>query len=503
MPSGAVLGDNTYSKHKAGNNKADTKKVRSFSEMENAIGLTQRQTSLKVAEKPVAQAESKSLPPKGRHKLRASPPSRHLRSSRSRSVSPSGGFGSLSAAPAPLNPAARLLAPPSSTAFEAASTGLSAHPTQSANTPLTTKQTIKRKVETQPEDPDCQPVRKHPRRAAKTPLSKEIISDSDASNITVIQDTEDTMRTKKQKSAVTNTRDSSGPKSQTPDTPDYIDLSEGLSGFEYFDENGAPAKRPHGRLALVNGEVKDALTVKLKLPPQKMQDKLQELQSPKRHPMSNLPLTSKNTTSNVTSTPLLKTIRPSTRSHPSPSMPPLPHFPPFPPLTATQLPHFTNGLTIAIENIISDHAASPTLSVLDIISDLEDDAPTLPHDDWRQVVMRGNQYVYDAVRMVVGEREEALVDGGAGVGAEAEEEGKKSYKEKGRASKKTAKDENLGCASDEEKGRPRKGRKGGDTWAGTEDMFAGFCAHVRGEYENKVEALGVEVDEELPDWLVD
>ena len=85
--------------------------------------------------------------------------------------------------------------------------------------------------------------------------------------------------------------------------------------------------------------------------------------------------------------------------------------------------------------------------------------------------MRGNRYVYDAVRMVVGG-----LEGRAGIGGVEVEEEEKNYKGKGRAGKKK-KDENLGCVSDEEKGRRRKGRKGGDTWAGTEDMFEVFCAH--------------------------
>ena len=42
MPSGAVLGDNTFTKSKSGNNKADTEKVRSIIDIETIIDLTQK-----------------------------------------------------------------------------------------------------------------------------------------------------------------------------------------------------------------------------------------------------------------------------------------------------------------------------------------------------------------------------------------------------------------------------------------------------------------------------
>jgi hypothetical protein len=96
--------------------------------------------------------------------------------------------------------------------------------------------------------------------------------------------------------------------------------------------------------------------------------------------------------------------------------------PPFPVFTKRRdVAHFNNGVDIALENILEDHNAaliSPPpypITLLHIVQELEDGRPTLPRTtpgmgtplekkrrDWRNVVMEGNEWVYAAVRAVVG-----------------------------------------------------------------------------------------------------
>ncbi|KAI2483195.1 hypothetical protein Ptr902_05512 [Pyrenophora tritici-repentis] len=84
-------------------------------------------------------------------------------------------------------------------------------------------------------------------------------------------------------------------------------------------------------------------------------------------------------------------------------------FPPFPSESARSLPHFYTGTTIALENIMSDHKDDPELSLLQLIKELDDNAPTVK-DGVHQVILRGNKWVYRVLRELVAENEDEEED---------------------------------------------------------------------------------------------
>ncbi|KAF2645183.1 hypothetical protein P280DRAFT_503413 [Massarina eburnea CBS 473.64] len=99
----------------------------------------------------------------------------------------------------------------------------------------------------------------------------------------------------------------------------------------------------------------------------------------------------------TTSTSTSTTSTTSTQLTPSPLLP-TPSLPPFPPPPPHHLPHFTNGVQIALSNLHDDHMLSPTLPLLDLVAELEDDKPIVPDDDYRRHVLNGAEWVYAAVR---------------------------------------------------------------------------------------------------------
>lgn len=82
--------------------------------------------------------------------------------------------------------------------------------------------------------------------------------------------------------------------------------------------------------------------------------------------------------------------------------PSIPHtfaFPPFPPLPERELDFFTRGISHAIENIAEGHAEQPLLTLLELVEDLESERPEV--SDWQRLaIMKGAEYVYEAVRAV-------------------------------------------------------------------------------------------------------
>ena len=365
------------------------------------------------------------------------------------------------------------------------------------------------------------------------------------------------------KSVVKASLESKKPK--VPKGLNYIDLSEGLSGFEYLDLDGEPVKRPHGRQALVNGEVKDTLVVKLKVP----QDKMADLESRKRKVVPELAgtakraATSKNQAAvqrtedgNVDAEEILTsptffndnsrkkgTPKSNPQNEPQPLGPVrakanLPAFPPFPSwLTASQLPNWTKGLAIAIENIIEDHNERPTATILEIIQDLEGDPPTFSTDDPRRVILSGSEYVYAAVHSLLSEQQDSKDDdatkGAAATTNPLDPDGdtlmttaptptpaptpkKPYYKGKGRAWKKNENDsdkdfrvqpkqEKVAAQLPERRSSRRTAKNvAKDTWKEPGELFADFCAHVKREYHYMVGVLGtVPGGEGVPEWLLE
>jgi hypothetical protein len=75
-------------------------------------------------------------------------------------------------------------------------------------------------------------------------------------------------------------------------------------------------------------------------------------------------------------------------------------FTPFPPdLTHRALTPFHRGANIALENILADHAISPTDTLLELVEDLDSDRPIVK--DWEHVtVLKGGCWVYEILRGV-------------------------------------------------------------------------------------------------------
>ncbi|OAG09999.1 uncharacterized protein CC84DRAFT_1255911 [Paraphaeosphaeria sporulosa] len=237
--------------------------------------------------------------------------------------------------------------------------------------------------------------------------------------------------------------DESGTKmkgSNTSAPPDVgvVDPSEGLAGFENLDKNGNYVKKPPARFVLVNGKPRIALVVKLKVSPEKLLNTLygKKVKAERKqlglNPSTNDSRTRQSRVESLPSTsdtpstgggfnaspfapqPTTKmasdnedadwesepetTTAAMTATAPSPDV----EFPSFPPLTAAHLPPFMKGLTIAIENIIQDHAKKPDDTLLKLVEELDGNKPTLPGGniagDDRHVVMSGGEYVYAAVR---------------------------------------------------------------------------------------------------------
>ncbi|KAK7187501.1 hypothetical protein PSPO01_06235 [Paraphaeosphaeria sporulosa] len=237
--------------------------------------------------------------------------------------------------------------------------------------------------------------------------------------------------------------DESGTKmkgSNTSAPPDVgvVDPSEGLAGFENLDKNGNYVKKPPARFVLVNGKPRIALVVKLKVSPEKLlntlygkkvkaerkqlglnpstndsrtrQSRVESLPSTSDTPSTGggfnaspfapqptTKMASDNENADWESEPETTTAA-MTATAPSPDV----EFPSFPPLTAAHLPPFMKGLTIAIENIIQDHAKKPDDTLLKLVEELDGNKPTIPGGniagDDRHVVMSGGEYVYAAVR---------------------------------------------------------------------------------------------------------
>lgn len=82
-------------------------------------------------------------------------------------------------------------------------------------------------------------------------------------------------------------------------------------------------------------------------------------------------------------------------SEPTPTAP---VFPPFPPLRAREVERFVTGGEIAVENILEGHEENPKHTLAELIQELEENKPTV--DDWaRLAVMKGNEYVYGALKV--------------------------------------------------------------------------------------------------------
>ncbi|KAF1965301.1 hypothetical protein BU23DRAFT_604305 [Bimuria novae-zelandiae CBS 107.79] len=345
--------------------------------------------------------------------------------SRSRSISPSGGFGSFTASSKSKHPPARKLIP------SAASIAAASVPSTRVSPPAPKKTTPKRK------NASPAKVSRKRRKTEKDYKSEAIVRDSDESDV-------DMPRRAPAKGA----RD-------VEDLPDYVDLSEGLGGFEYRDEDGKPAKRPHGRQAIVKGAKKEALIVKLKLSPGKLQAKIQELQSGTK--LKTMMSATKKTVQEQATTAKSREATNSTAYHqgaagrtslasselglspedpesilrssgsvdtaddaaklflPSPAASHLTdhgdssweevsdtEFLPFPEdLTRSHLPHFMKGLQLAIENIITDYQDDPNADVLGVVKELQENSPIIPAGpDDRHLVLRGRKYVYDAVDQI-------------------------------------------------------------------------------------------------------
>ncbi|KAJ4351471.1 uncharacterized protein N0V89_006814 [Didymosphaeria variabile] len=212
----------------------------------------------------------------------------------------------------------------------------------------------------------------------------------------------------------------------TPSKVGAIDPSEGLTGFENFDENGNYMKKPHARLLLENGELRGALIVKLKLSPEKLQevlDRNKNVAEPKklRLRLKVQPSTPRTSASYHTSAAPNAGLF-STRPEPGiasddedaawesgEEMTATAHiadvtFPPFPVLSAAHLNPFMKGLITAIENVITDHADRPEASLLELVKQLDEEKPTLPAGfDERRIVLNGGEYVYAAVHQLCGD----------------------------------------------------------------------------------------------------
>jgi hypothetical protein len=90
-----------------------------------------------------------------------------------------------------------------------------------------------------------------------------------------------------------------------------------------------------------------------------------------------------------------KTSQPNTIS--SYTFPPLPSFP------LQRRPKFHLGATIALSNLLEDHAAFPDETFLELIEDLEDNRPTFTCDDWEhRTILKGGTWVYDVIRKAAG-----------------------------------------------------------------------------------------------------
>jgi hypothetical protein len=384
---------------------------------------------------------------------------------------------------------------------------------------------------------------------------------------------------------------STGP-SEVP-VVDWIDPSEGLSGWENRDENGDYVKKPHARLLLKNGIPTKALVVKLKVSPNKLQETLDRIRKNVKRkaerglstPFTNGELfhqapngaLARGSTSRYThggfnsslSTPRLTLSLSATRLNPSPSAPrPVPDmasnhedaawesdtdvetpnmtppppevtFPGLPSLSAAHLPLFMKGLTIAIENIITDHADKPDDTLLELVEQLEEEKPTLPAGtDDRRIVLSGGEYVYAAVHQICADAVPAsdtakdsgvdadgdtnmasppsdgvddvkLTDRVDGITALME---KAQYKGKGRAWKKTPNDADPAFRAQSKTsvshlpkrvlGRRKAARKGAWKEHGIRELFEAFCAHVKREYWFQAGHLGIKPDKDvLPKWL--
>jgi hypothetical protein len=383
---------------------------------------------------------------------------------------------------------------------------------------------------------------------------------------------------------------------------DWTDPSEGLSGWENLDENGKYIKKPHARLLLKNGIPTKALIVKLKTSPDKLQDTLDTIRKKteqKKERGSSTPFTNEalvrhtpngafarapaslyanggfnsslsaprltSTLSVTRSTSSLSATRfnsPPTTPQPVPSMAsdsedaawepdtdaetrnataPRPEviFPGLPTLSAAHLPLFMKGLTIAIENIITDHADKPDDTLLELVEQLEEEKPTLPvGGDDRRIVLNGGEYVYAAVHQICtdaapatdaakdsgvdadgdntmasnpsdGLHDVKLTDRVDGITALPE---KAQYKGKGRAWKKTPNDAdpafralskvNVSNLPKRVFGRRKATRKGAWKEQGIQELFEAFCAHVKREYWFQAGHMGIKPDKEvLPKWL--
>lgn len=361
-----------------------------------------------------------------------------------------------------------------------------------------------------------------------------------------------------------------------PPEAGVVDPSEGLAGFEHLDENGSYKNKPHARLLLEKGRPRPALVVKLKVSPEKLNDALYGKKSNAEQSNRELgpAMSARNRQSRIGNTfhaadasrtrdSLNKSLpdivgddedaawssRPETAAIIAPLLPLRVDFPRFPTLTATHLPPFMKGLTIAIENIIADHTDKLDDTLLELVKQLEEDKPTLPGGtlggDERHTVMSGGQYVYTAVRQVcvdvvvpgkdlpkdlgvdadgdinmtdnssdhVGKIDNVkLTDHYGGITALPE---KAKYKGKGRAWKKTPGDADpafrtlskVDVSKLPERDLSRRKATRGDqlrVWKEQqiEELLKVFCAHVRREYWFHAGKMGVKPDKEvLPSWL--
>jgi hypothetical protein len=104
----------------------------------------------------------------------------------------------------------------------------------------------------------------------------------------------------------------------------------------------------------------------------------------------------------------------------TPSSPTGHSFPPFPHLKSPRRAPFRLGASIALENILEDHAENPEDTLLELIEELEDNRPVFSKDDWEhRSVLKGGKWVYNALKKVAKDGDKD----GEGKGKEGEDGG--------------------------------------------------------------------------------
>jgi hypothetical protein len=83
------------------------------------------------------------------------------------------------------------------------------------------------------------------------------------------------------------------------------------------------------------------------------------------------------------------------------------NFPTFPSLKRERRRPFYLGASIALENILDDHFANPSETILELIEELEENRPVFSKEDWEhRSVLKGGEWVFDVLKTVIADWKE-------------------------------------------------------------------------------------------------